>query len=535
MFSSDVALQEAMTREGAGPAAKRLSSIGLVYGSAEAAELGNAANTFPPRLKTHDRNGQRCSRVDFHPAYHDLLEMGVAEGLHAAAWIAPGSSAPPQRHGIYVERAGCLYMAAQVDAGHLRAISMTHSAVPALSRQAELAASWLPKITSRSYDRSGSGAGHKSSLMLAFAIAEHINATGAALSTVAEPLAKPGPGALYKVTGTKSFVHAPTSDAFVVMAKTAKGPSCFLVPRFFPDDASNAIHIRRLNDTIGLRSSAMADLDMDGAQGWLLGDDGQGDAVINDALLHARLDTVIVAAGLMRQCLSHAIHIAEHTSGAAGGAIKDPLMHQTLADMALDTEAASALGFRLARAFDRATDARAAAWRRLMTPASMYWVSRRATAAASEAIDCSGGIGCLEDWPLVRPYRDVAMVAMAEGTASMMALDVLHILQREPDVAETVMEELGQAVGADPHLKAAHARIEAILHEPRHLDARGRLLVDGLATLAAGTILRAHGPAAVADAFIMTRMGNQPRQSYGQGLDWADTSFIVRRASPNQH
>ena len=543
LFSSDVALQDAMVREGANLAAKRLAGFGLMTGSASAMELGALANAHGPRLTTHDRNGARCDRVDYHPAYHGLMDMSMSEGLHTSAWLAVTASGGPPRQSLYVERAGSLYMAAQADAGHLRSISMTHSAVPALRRNAEVADTWVPKIASRSYDRSAHAADSKTSLTVAFAFAEGPGGDASAIAATAVPIAATavpmaGGGSLYAVSGVKWSIAAPDSDGLLVLANTgsatAKAVSCFLVPRMLPDDQPNSFIIRRLKDRLGLHSSACADIELRNAQAFLLGSEGQGLEVLSETILHARLDTVTVTAGLMRQCLAQALHFAEHQCDGSSPLIGQPLIEQTLADMALDAEAASALGFRLARAFDRATDARAAAWRRLMTPVSAYWVSRRAPVLSAEAIDCLGGIGCLQDWPLARPSRDIPVAALADGTANSMALDVLRILQREPEVAETVMEELGQAAGDDPHLRAAHARIEAILHDPRHLDARGRLLVEALAGLAAGTILRAHGPAAVADAFIMTRMGNEPRQSYGQGLEWADTRLIVRRASPNQ-
>ena len=540
LFASDVALQEAMTREGAGHAAKRLAGFGLVTGSAEAFERGRLANAHGPQLTSHDRNGVRLGRIDYHPAYHDLMDMSVSEGLQASAWmqVAASPNAPP-RQGLYVERAGCLYMAAQVDAGHVRSISMTHSAVPALSHQASVAAAWVPKIASRSYDRRLCEAADKSSLTLGFAFGETPGNDASAINTQAVAISSEAAAPLYALSGLKWCVAAPSSDGLLVLAQTGnqpgKGVSCFLAPQILADDKPNSLHIRRLKNKVGLRSCASAEIAFEGTHAWRLGEEGQGLDIVSETILHARLDTVIVTAALMRQCLAQAIHYAEHQHEGGAALIAQPLIRQTLAGMALDAEVAGALAFRLARAFDRATDVRAAAWRRLMTPVSVYWVSRRAPVLAAEAIEQLGDNGCAEDWPLARLYRDCPGAAMADGTAHMMALDVLRILQREPDVAETVMEELGQAAGDDRHLLAAHQRIEAILHDPRHLDGRGRLLVEALAVLAAGTILRAHVPAAVADAFIMSRMGNQPHQSYGQGLEWADTHLIVRRATPNQN
>ena len=541
LFSSDVALQEAITREGAGASAKRLAGYGLVTGSAEVIERGRIANTHLPVLTAYDRNGDRCNRVDYHPAFHDLMEMSVSEGLQATAWLAAAAQDPAMRPGLYVERAAGLYMAAQVDAGHVRFISMTHSSVPALSLLAPIAAAWVPKIVSRSYDRSNGALAGKASGTLSFALAEYAAVAESASYTQAKPLTRDASGAMYALSGLKWNVVAPTADGLIALARTSTGTSkasaalsCFLVPRFRPDDELNTVHLRRLKETMGLRSPATADIEFDGAHAWLLGEPGQGMDVLTETVLHARLDTVIVTAGLMRQCLAQALNFAENHFEGGAALATGPMMQQTLADMALDAEVAAALGFRLARAFDRAADVRAAAWRRLMTPVSVYWVSRRASVLAAEAMDCFSSNGGLEDWPAAKLYRDCAAMSMADGSANTLALEVLRILQREPDVAEAVMEELGQAAGDDAHLRAAHSRIEAILQDPRHLDARGRILLEALATLAAGTILRTHGSVAVGDAFIKSRMGNQPRQSYGQGLEWADTLMIVRRASPHQ-
>ncbi len=352
--------------------------------------------------------------------------------------------------------------------------------------------------------------------------------------TTAKPVGeKGGTGALYAIAGHKWFMSAPMCDAFLVLAQSEAGLSCFLVPRFLPDGVQNAIRLQRLKDKLGNRSNASSEVEFDGAQGWMVGEDGRGVAAILEMVTLTRLDCAVSSAALMRLALANAIHHAEHRSVFDKRLIEHPLMMQVLADLALDVEAATALAFRLARAFDRSSDPRASAWRRLMTPVTKYWVCKIAPAVMAEAMECLGGNGFVEEAPMARLYREAPLNSIWEGSGNVMALDVLRVLKTDPEVVEMVMEELGQGVSEDAHLKAAHERVQAILYEPRLLDMRARALVEGLAVLAAGIILRAHAPSSVADAFIGTRMGSVARQTFGQGLEWVDVSQIVTRASPN--
>ncbi|MGQ0672358.1 MAG: acyl-CoA dehydrogenase family protein [Hyphomicrobium sp.] len=536
LYSTDTALSETVEREGGGAAAKRLAGFGLAAGSREAMERGRLANEHPPKLKTHDAYGRRLDRIEYHPAYHELLDMSVREGLHAAAWspAKPGTANPPLA-GAHVVRAAGLYMAAQMDAGHCCPIAMTHAAVPTLRLAPQLAANWLPKLLSRTYDPGFEPADSKAGLLIGLGLTEAQGGTDARTSsTLAVAATSAGPDGEYLLTGHKWFLSAPMSDAFVVLAQTTKGPTCFLLPRILPDGSANAIHILRLKDKLGNRSNASAEVDLQGARATIIGEDGRGALAIQDMVTGIRLDCATLSAGLMRFALAHAIHHAEHANFNEKRLADQPVMQQVLADLALDVEAATALSFRLARAFDHAKDERASAWRRLMTPVTRYWVCKIAPALVAEAMECLGGNGTVEELPLARIYREVPGIALWEGPGNVLALDVLRVLQREPDIAGAVMDELGQACGDDAHLEAAHARLMRILHEPRHLDGRARALVEGLAVLAAGTILRAHAPPQVADAFIATRMGVLPRQTYGQGLDWAETRAIIRRASAGQ-
>jgi len=535
LFTADLALEEAVTREGGAAALKELRAFGLVTGSAEAFEQGRLANENPPRLRTHDSRGRRIDLVEFHPAYHTLMETSFREGLHSPVAYGTGRQTPGPRPGAHVIRAAGLYMAAQMEAGHCCPITMTAAAAASIAQEPSLAKEWLPKIHSRTYDPHFAALDLKSSATLGMALTEKQGGTDIRANTTRAAAAGPrGPGGEYILSGHKWFMSAPMSDAFLVLAQAEGGLSCFLMPRILPGGAVNPLCLMRLKDKLGNRSNATAEVELDGCHAWLIGEEGQGIASIIETINSTRLDCAISSAGLMRLALSHAIHHAEHRKVFGRTLVREPLMAQVLADLALDVEAASALVFRLARAFDRASDARAAAWRRLMMPVTKYWICKIAPHVAAEAMECLGGNGYVEENTLARIYREVPVNSIWEGSGSVMALDVLRVLQREPTVAGAVMEELGLAAAGDANLLAAHARLEAILQDPRLLDSRARMLVEGFALLAAGSVLRAHAPATVADAFIATRLASGMGRTYGQGLERADTAAIIRRASPNR-
>lgn len=536
LFTSDVALTETVQREGGGRSARILSQFGAICGSADSFELGRLANETPPVLHTYDARGERLDALEFHPAYHDLMDISCGEGLHSSVWAHHATSGGSPKAGAHVVRAAGCYMAAQMEAGHCCPVTMTNAAVPTLLLQPSIADDWLPKILPRSYDRRFLPMEQKSAVTIGMGMTERQGGTDVRANTTrAVPASgKGGPGAEYVLNGHKWFMSAPMSDAFLVLAQADKGLSCFFMPRFLPDGSVNGLHFQRLKNKLGNRSNASSEVLFEDAHAWLIGEEGRGVPGIIEMVTYTRLDCAVSSAGLMRRAVAQAIHSTQHRLVAGAKLAEYPLMGEVLADLALDVEAATALAFRLARSFDRASDERAAAWRRLMTPVTKYWVCKIAPTVVAEAMECLGGNGYVEDFGLARLYREVPVNAIWEGSGNVMALDVLRVLQRDGDVVETVMDELKQAAGDDPHLKAAHARLESILQEPRLLDVRARTLVEGLAVLAAGTILRAHAPTAVADAFIATRMGSIPRFTYGQGLDWADKAAIIARASPEQ-
>jgi putative acyl-CoA dehydrogenase len=533
LFTSDRALMEAVNREGGGHAAARLAAFGAVCGSAEALERGRLANENLPKLKTYDAKGHRLDIVEFHPAYHACMELSIKEGLHCSAWDHLSTPGAPPAAGANVARSAGTYMAIQMEAGHQCPITMTNAAVAAVLLEPELAKWWVPKILSRDYDPAFKPAAAKRGVTLGMGMTEKQGGTDVRTNTTtAEPVGSGGPGKEYRITGHKWFMSAPMCDAFLVLAQAPGGLSCFLMPRFLPDGSVNAIRFQRLKEKMGNRSNASSEVEFHAAHAWLIGEEGRGVPSIIEMVTCTRLDCAVGSAGLMRLALANAIHHCRRRIVFQKHLVSQPLMSLVLADLALDVEAATALAFRLARSFDRAADAHAAAWRRLMTPVTKYWVCKAGPNLAYEAMECLGGNGYVEEGLAGRIYRELPVNAIWEGSGNVMVLDTLRVLQREPETVEIVMDDLGRSAGDDAHLKAHLARVQGLLHEPRMLDRRGRDLTEALAMLAAATILRAHAPAAVADAFIATRLSGPPRQTYGQGLDWADTNAIIDRAFP---
>lgn len=533
LFTTDRALMEAVNREGGGSAVNRLTAFGEACGSAAAFERGRLANEYPPRLKPFDSKGHRLDVVEFHPAYHECMALSVAEGLHCSSWdhlAEPGAKAVP---GANVARSAGCYMAIQMEAGHQCPITMTNASVPTLLLQPEIAGQWLPKILARDYDKSFKPASAKRGATIGMGMTEKQGGTDVRANTTrAVPAGAGGPGAEYIVTGHKWFMSAPMCDAFLILAQAPGGLSCLLLPRFLPDGSLNALRLQRLKDKLGNRSNASSEVEFHAAHAWLIGEEGRGVSNIIEMVTGTRLDCAIASAGLMRLLLANAIHHCRHRTVFQKKLVDQPMMSQVLADLALEAEAATALAFRLCRSFDRASDPHAAGWRRVMTPVTKYWVCKLAPAFAYEAMECLGGNGYVEEGAAARVYREVPLNAIWEGSGNVMALDLLRVLQREPETVAVVMEDLREAAGGDSRLKAHLARIERLLHEPRLLEQRGRALTEALATMAAGTILRAHAPASVADAFIATRLSGSPRQTHGQALDGVDTRGIIERALP---
>jgi putative acyl-CoA dehydrogenase len=531
LFADDAALRDAVGRY-APDAAEALTNLGSTFGSREAFERGHLANEHPPRLRTHDRQGRRLDVVEFHPAYHECLAASFAAGLHCRTWehLAIPGAAP--RPGAHVARAAGFYMAAQAEAGHCCPITMTHAAIPTLRLNRDIAGIWIPRILSRTYDPAFRPASEKASVTLGMGMTEKQGGTDVRTNTTsAEPIAPGAGGGTHRLIGHKWFMSAPMSDAFLVLAQALGGLSCFLVPRFLPDGQINAMQFQRLKDKLGNRSNASSEVELHGAEGWLVGEEGRGIPAIIEMVTATRLDCAVSSAGLMRLALAVAIHHARHRTVFQRRLVDQPLMTQVLADMALDVEAATALAFRLAAAVDRAPDdENARAWVRLMTPVTKLWVCKLAPGLVYEAMECLGGNGYVEDGLIARIYREVPVNAIWEGSGNVMALDVLRVMQREPETLARVLDTLLAEAAGHPTLVAAHQTLVGSVANKHNIEARGRGISEKLAVLAAATLLNAHAPAAVSDAFIATRIAGPARQLYGQGLELADVHSIVDRA-----
>jgi putative acyl-CoA dehydrogenase len=532
LFTSDMALGEAVAREGAAWARGDLDAFGALAGSATALELGRLANEHPPRLRSFDPQGRRIDHVEFHPAYHEVMAISAAQGLHCSSFehLLTGEGA---KAGAHVARCAGSYLAAQMEPGHCCPITMTHAAVATLRHQPGLARQWLPKILVRDYDPSPRPAEAKRAATFGMGMTERQGGTDVrANTTSAEPIDGRGPSKAYRITGHKWFLSAPMSDVFLVLAQAKGGLSCFLLPRLRPDGAVNGLRLLRLKDKLGNRSNASSEVELDGAEGVLVGEEGRGIATIIDMVTFTRLDCAISSAGLMRQALARAVHHARHRSVFQKRLIDQPLMAQVLADMALDAEAATALAFRLARAFDGGEDASEAAYRRLMTPVTKYWVCKTAPALVGEAMECMGGNGYVEEGGFPLLYREVPVNAIWEGSGNVMCLDVLRVIEKEPEAVERVVSELEDASRGEARLESAVETVRALLSECARDQRAARSLVEQLAVLAGGTLLLRHAPQVVSDAFLGTRLAGRWRSTYGAGSTRSDTTAILARAAP---
>jgi len=523
LFTSDRALAEAVVREGAGWAIADLTRYGAKLGTPEVLELGALANRETPRLHAFDRFGRRIDWVEFHPAYHELMALQVAQGIHASPWSDP-------QPGAHVRRAAGLYMSGQVEAGTSCPISMTYAAIPVLRRAPAEVQAWLPKLLSRRYDPAHRPMSEKTGALMGMGMTEKQGGSDVRSNTTrAEPETRSGPGEAYRITGHKWFFSAPMGDAFLVLAQAPGGLSCFFMPRWTPAGELNAIRLQRLKDKLGNRSNASSEVEFDTALGWLIGEEGRGIATILEMVGYTRLDNVLGSAGVQRQALAQAIHHAAHRTAFQKRLVDHPLMAAVLADMALEVEAATALAFRLARAFDAQDDASEGLLRRLVTPAAKFWVCKRGPMLAAEALEVLGGNGYVEDSGMPRLYRELPVYSIWEGSGNVVCLDVLRALRREPETLAALEAELAAARGGDPRLDA---RIEALLATARAEvpeSAARRLCRELVVALQAALLLR-HAPSFVADGFIASRLGGGG-DAFGVALEGVDARPIVERAA----
>jgi len=529
VYSSDAALVAAVAANGARWADPALRAIGRRAGSEEAIAWGFEANQNPPKLKAFDRTGVRVDEVEFHPSYHRLLEAAAGYGFHAAAWRSP-------KPGAHVSRAAGFYLWTQVEAGHGCPISMTHAVVPALRVQPELARTWEPLIFSGSYDGRSRPAPAKGSAIFGMAMTEKQGGSDVRANTTrAVPTSSGGPGAEYVLTGHKWFCSAPMSDAFLVLAQAPGGLSCFLVPRFLPDETKNAFALQRLKDKLGNRSNASSEIEFDGTAGWLVGEEGRGVATIVEMVNFTRLDCIIGSAAGMRQAVAQAIHHASHRTAFGKLLIAQPLMRNVLADLALEAEAATALFARLARACDRAAegDAHEARLKRIGTAFGKYWVCKRVPGHVAEALECLGGNGYVEESILPRLFREAPLNSIWEGSGNVNALDVLRAMTKEPGVLESYFVEVDAVRGSDARLDAAATALRAELADREDAEQRARRIVERMALVFQAALLVGGAPAIVADAFVGSRLAGEGGHAYGTLPRGADTAAIVARANPH--
>ena len=522
LFTSDIVLRDAVRREGAEWAEAGLTAFGARCGSAEALALGRLANEYPPVLKTYDDRGRRLDVVEFHPAYHQLMAMSFAQGLHASTWEEP-------RPGAHVARCAGSFMAAQMEAGHCCPVTMTHASMAALRLAPEIAAAWTPKIVSRDYDPSFKPVAQKRSAAIGMGMTERQGGADVRANiTRAEPLG----GGAYRVTGHKWFMSAPMCDAFLILAQAPGGLTCLFLPRFLPDGQVNAIHFQRLKNKLGNRSNASAEAEFPGATAWLVGEEGRGVRAIMEMVTLTRLDCAVSSAGLMRLALANAVHHAAGRTAFQRRLIDQPVMRSVLADMAVECEAATALAFRLARSFDLAELGQGeAAFRRLMTPVAKYAICKTAPGLICEAMECLGGNGYVEDGLLARAYREAPVNAIWEGPGNIMALDVLRVMQREPGSVELALGEFESASRGEPRLRAALDGLKALLADRASLEVNARRVVELLARIASAGVLLTAAPDAVAGAYVSTRLEDGlGGAAYGARTTGVDVGAVLDRA-----
>ena len=525
-ISTFPALVEGLQREGAGWAEPEVRDLGQLANSETAQEWGRLANEHPPVLRTHDRYGHRIDEVDYLPQYHELMRIAVEHGLHGAPWAS-------ERAGEHVARAAKLMAWGVSDAGHLCPISMTYAVVPALRTTPSLAAEYERLLTSTTYDYGLRPPLSKLGLIAGMSMTEKQGGSDVRANTTKAVRTADGS---YRLTGHKWFTSAPMSDLFLTLAQTPDGLSCFLVPRVLPDGSRNAFHLQRLKDKLGNKSNASSEVEYENAVGWLVGDEGRGVRTIIEMVNMTRLDCALMAAGGMRIGTAHAVHHATHRSVFGKRLLDQPAMVNVLADLAVDSEAATTVVMRLAGAVDRAVrgDASEIAFRRVGLAVTKYWLCKRWSTHAAEALECLGGNGYIEDSGLPRLYREAPLVSIWEGSGNVAALDTLRAMVREPESIEAFFGELDLAAGSDPRYDDALALLREEFSDAAELEYRARHVVERMAMLLQGSLLLRHGNAAVADAFVASRLGRDWGVAYGTLPTGLDTGTILERAAVAQ-
>jgi putative acyl-CoA dehydrogenase len=517
-FETNRPLVEALEREGGGWAREQVSALGAYTGDPETRELARLANEHGPVLRTHDRFGNRIDEVEFHPAWHELLGKAVEHEIPSFAWRHP-------EPGAQVARAALMMLCPESGVGC--PVSMTYAIIPALRKQPELAAEWEPRLTTPVYDRRFIPAPEKAGALAGMGMTEKQGGSDVrANTTTARPINGGGPAAEYELTGHKWFFSAPMCDAFLVLAQAEGGLSCFLLPRFTPDGERNRVHLQRLKDKLGNRSNASSEVEFRGAWAQMLGEEGRGVPTIIDMVNHTRLDCVAGSASGMR----HAVELATwHTAhrAAFGKLLADqPLMQNVLADICVESEAATVTALRLARAFD---DPDQELFKRIATAVSKYWVCKRAPVVAGEALECFGGNGYVEESGMPRLYREMPLNSIWEGSGNVQCLDVLRALAKSPATFEAFFAEVEEARGADPRLDAFLDATRGEFADPEGMEPRARRIVERMAKALQGSLLVRFSPPAVADAYIASRLAGDAGLAFGTLPGGTDFGAIVER------
>ncbi len=522
LFERDLELVDAASREGAVWCHPSLVEFGRLVGSEEVVRWGFEANENPPVLQTYDRFGHRRDEVVFHPAWHELMRLSIEYRLHSLPWIDP-------RPGAHVARAVILMLAGQNEAGHTCPLSMTYAGIPAIRKHPEIAREWEPRILQPHYDRRFLPANQKCGSLVGMAMTEKQGGSDVrANTTAAEPL---GNGE-YSLTGHKWFCSAPMCDAFLVLAQAPGGLSCFFLPRWTPGGERNRFSLQRLKNKLGNRSNASSELEFTGAWARILGPEGRGIATIMEMVNHTRLDCAVGSAGLMRQALTQALHHARHRKAFGRLLVDQPAMQNVLADLCLESAAATVLVMRLARALDaRRDNERERAFARLAIAVAKYWATKRCPAHVGEALECLGGNGYVEECIMPRLYRESPLNSIWEGSGNINSLDVLRALRKEPDSIESFFAEIRLASGADRHLDAYADQLESRLRGDL-ADCDARLFTERLALALQASLLVRHSPPAIADAFCSSRLAGNWGHAFGTLPTGTNFRAIVNRAWP---
>ena len=526
VFEGDTALKEAVIREGAAWAIPQISAHGARTGSAEVIEWGYLANEFKPQFHSHDRLGNRVDLIRYHDGYHNMMRLALESGIHSTPWTDPKS-------GAHVARAAMGILQGQIDAGHICPITMTFGAVPALKNTPSIASEWLPKILTKSYDPRNVLHMEKQALTIGMGMTEKQGGSDVRANTTrAYALGKEGSGEAYELIGHKWFTSAPMCDGFLMLAQSTGGLSCFLVPRWKPDGSKNPMQVQRLKNKMGNVSNASSEIELRGAFGWMIGEEGRGVPTIIEMVGMTRFDCMMGSTASMRQGAAQAIHHAAHRSAFGDKLINKPAMQNVLADLQLEVEGALAMTMRMARALDNPTDEHEKMLLRLGLPAGKYWITKRNPNHAYEAMECIGGNGVMDDFMMARLYRDAPINAIWEGSGNVQALDMLRAMAKTPETVHAWIDELNKTQGESAALDQAVAKLKNELMDFREMEYRARHIVEQMALTMQSSLLIQAGNETVADAFIQSRLGAHGDRNYGTLPRGIDCNAIIDRGNP---